>query len=241
VAVKTLRFYEEIGLFKPLRKNPLTRYREYDPGQLSDIASILALRELGLSLEEVKSAKRRSTPAGWRALLQQIERELRQSIEASSRSLRWVVAELCRIDGPVGPSVILRRRPAIEVASLRATLGASTDVIELDRQLLALVPKTCRGVVRGTLWHRCPDGIAGAEVEQFVEIVRPPPLRNGLSIGRLPAITAACAYSPDDEDASRSTFAEVRRWMTARGYELALSKRELYWPGRLEIQFPIAL
>jgi hypothetical protein len=201
---------------------------------------VLELRELGLSLEEIKGALRRSRPAGWRALLQRVERELRQSVEAGSRSLRWVAAELRRLDGPIGPSVILRRRPAIEVASLRATLAASTDVIELDRRLLALVPKTCRGVVRGTLWHRCPDGIAGAEVEQFVEIVRPPPLRSGLSIGRLPAVTAACAYSPDDEEASRSTFAEVRRWMTARGYESASAKRELYWSGRLEIQFPIA-
>ena len=240
MAVRTLRFYDQAGVLKPARQDPLTGYREYQPAQLSEIASILALRELGLSLEEIRDALRRRTPESRRALLERTAERLRRSIAASERSLRWVEAALRRSDEPSRPAVVLRHRPAIEVAALRARLRVSTDVIALERDLLELVPRSCRGSLRGTLWHGCPDGPTTAEVESFVEIVRRPPVRGGLTFGRLPAVTAACAYSIDDEEASRRAFAELGCWTAARGYRVAASKRELYWSGWLEIQFPIA-
>jgi DNA-binding transcriptional MerR regulator len=240
VTARTLRFYDQAGVLRPARRNPLTGYREYDAGQLSELASILALRQLGVSLDEIKGAPRRWTPAGRMALLERTAERLRQSIAASERSLRWVEAVLRRPEGPVGPAVVLRHQPAIEVAALRTSLRSSTDVVALELYLLELVPPSCRGTFRGTLWHECPDVSASAEVESFVEIVRRPPFRSELTLRRLPAVTAACAYSVDEEGASRRAFAEVGCWMAARGYELGSSKRELCWPGLLEIQFPIA-
>ncbi len=240
MAVRTLRFYDQQGILRPARQHPLTGYREYHAGQLPELAWILALRELGLSLEEIRGALRRWTSESRRALLERTAERLRRSLAASQRSLRWVEAALRRPEGAAEPAVVLRHRQAIEVAALRTRLRASTDAVALERDLLELVPPSCRGIFRGTVWHGCPDGSASAEVESFVEIVRRPPLRGGLTLGRLPAITAACAYSIDDEDASRRAFAEVGCWMAARGYELGSAKRELSWPGWLEIQFPIA-
>ena len=53
VPVKTLRYYDEIDLFKPSGIDRFTDYRYYTLDQLSRIHSIMALKELGLSLEEV--------------------------------------------------------------------------------------------------------------------------------------------------------------------------------------------
>ena len=235
VPIKTLRYYDEIGLFRPAGKDPLTRYRAYDASQLSELTAILALRELGVSLADIQRAMRR--PAEKRMLLERAAQDLRRSIDCRSRTLRWLEAELHR-DGDALP-VVLRQRPSIEIASIRATLGASSDVIELERELLALVPQSCRGAIRGSLWHQCDETTGTVEAEHFVEIVRAPPRRRGLALGRLPAVTAACAFSADSEDDARRAFADVRRWMSARGHELAAAKRELYWPGRLEVQFPV--
>src|SRR5687768_11710808 len=69
VSIKTLRYYDEIGLFRPAEKDPLTRYRAYSADQLSELAAILAMRELGLHLDEIKTA-RGSTPSTRRALLE---------------------------------------------------------------------------------------------------------------------------------------------------------------------------
>jgi DNA-binding transcriptional MerR regulator len=237
VPVKTLRFYDELGLLRPAGKHPLTGYRDYAPTQLAEIAAILALREIGVPLDEIRATLRIDSPAGRRTLLERARRGLRQAIEENSRSLAWVEIELRRTPDP---SVTMRRRPPLRVASLRARLGEYRDIAELERELLARVPERLRGKGRGTLWHACDDP-ATIDAEHFVEILAPPPARTRATVQTLPAMSAACAFSRDDENASLETFAAVRRWLETRGLQLVASKREMYWPGMLEIQFPFAL
>jgi len=89
VPIKTLRFYDELGLFRPAGRDPLSGYRRYRPEQLSELASILALRGLGVTLAEIKAAR---SPSRRRALLESAQKELRRSIDERSRSLRFVEA-----------------------------------------------------------------------------------------------------------------------------------------------------
>jgi DNA-binding transcriptional MerR regulator len=53
VTPKTLRYYDEIGLLEPDRIDPFTGYRYYAICQLPRLNRILALKDLGLSLEEI--------------------------------------------------------------------------------------------------------------------------------------------------------------------------------------------
>jgi DNA-binding transcriptional MerR regulator len=53
VTVDTLRHYDALGLLKPARVDPLTGYRHYSARQLQSLNRILALREIGFSLEEI--------------------------------------------------------------------------------------------------------------------------------------------------------------------------------------------
>lgn len=54
LTVRTLRFYDQIGLFSPSGKTE-SGHRLYDESDLSRLQQIISLKELGLSLEEVKS------------------------------------------------------------------------------------------------------------------------------------------------------------------------------------------
>lgn len=54
VSVKTLRYYDEIGLLVSSEVDPFTNYRYYTVDQLARIHRIMALKELGLSLEQIK-------------------------------------------------------------------------------------------------------------------------------------------------------------------------------------------
>lgn len=54
VPVKTLRYYDEIDLFKPSYTERFSGYRYYEINQIKDIKLISKLKEIGLSLEEVK-------------------------------------------------------------------------------------------------------------------------------------------------------------------------------------------
>ena len=53
VTVKTLRYYDEIGLLKPAEVDPFTGYRYYAASQFPRIHRILALKDLGLTLEQI--------------------------------------------------------------------------------------------------------------------------------------------------------------------------------------------
>lgn len=55
ITVKTLRFYDEVGLLKPCLVDEWTGYRYYDSQQLYEIHRIVALRQAGLTIDEIKS------------------------------------------------------------------------------------------------------------------------------------------------------------------------------------------
>src|SRR5206468_3473945 len=50
VSVRTLRYYDELGLLRPVWTDPDTGHRWYAPNQLHRLHRILALRDLGVSL-----------------------------------------------------------------------------------------------------------------------------------------------------------------------------------------------
>src|SRR5690242_20642565 len=54
VSARTLHYYDEIGLLRPVR-NPHNGYRIYDRPALLRLQQILFLRELGIPLEEIQA------------------------------------------------------------------------------------------------------------------------------------------------------------------------------------------
>ena len=72
IAASALRFYESQGLLKTSRS--VKNQRRYERDSLRRIAFIRAAQELGLSLDEIKTAldvlpeDRNATPAHWKAL-----------------------------------------------------------------------------------------------------------------------------------------------------------------------------
>jgi DNA-binding transcriptional MerR regulator len=53
VTVKTLHHYDNLGLLHPAHIDPFTNYRYYTVEQLPTVHRIMALKELGLSLEQI--------------------------------------------------------------------------------------------------------------------------------------------------------------------------------------------
>ena len=53
VSIKTLHHYDDLGLLKPRHIDRYSGYRYYEIEQLSQLNRILALKDLGFSLEQV--------------------------------------------------------------------------------------------------------------------------------------------------------------------------------------------
>lgn len=241
VSAKTLRFYDEIGILRPASVNARTGYRHYLPQQLEDLASIMALKNLGVSLGQIRDlAAKRASTLDRKAILNDLRRHLEQSIEAATQSLSWIDAALDEIDDSQSPiSVIVKRRPSIPIASVRVVLNNYAEVSGFEQELSRAVPSECLGTLRGVLWHRCADSGA-LEAEPFVALRKRVPGQVPCELKRLPQATLACAYSSFDDESAEQAYAAIRRWMNVRGYRVAGPKRELYLGQVLEIQFPLA-
>ena len=242
VTTKTLRFYDEIGVLRPASVDARTGYRHYLPKQLEDLASVLALKNLGVPLAQVREliTKKGSGGDDRRAILTELRRTLEQSIETATQSLNSINAALDALDaGEPAIEVIVKRRPAVRIASLRAELKDYVEVTRLERELLNVLPQECVGSLRGVLWHRCADS-GRLEAEPFVSLKRQAAPRIPWELKQLPEATLACAYTSLDDASAEHAYAAIRRWMNVRGYRLAGPKRELYLGHMLEIQFPLA-
>lgn len=55
LSVKTLRYYDDIDLFKPIDVDLFTGYRYYSTDQIYDLELINVLKSVGFSLEEIKN------------------------------------------------------------------------------------------------------------------------------------------------------------------------------------------
>lgn len=58
--IKTIRFYEKIGLLTPFKTDTFTNYRYYDKENLMELNKIIKLKNLDFSLEQIKNFKNSS-------------------------------------------------------------------------------------------------------------------------------------------------------------------------------------
>ena len=99
VSVIALRYYDELGLLKPAHIDRFTSYRYYSLDQLPRLNRILALKDLGFSLEETaRLLDDTLSPAQMRALLQEKQAQIQQRVAEEQARLARVEARLRQIE-----------------------------------------------------------------------------------------------------------------------------------------------
>jgi DNA-binding transcriptional MerR regulator len=238
ISIKTLRFYDQLGLLRPAAVDVRTQYRFYDSGQLRELATIRALKDLGASLDDIKLALgKTASRQERRKLLDRLRHRAECSRTAAQRTLLWIDGALGELSaGERAVPVVLKQRSSVRVASIRAQVICYADMRQVEQDLRRAVPLA--GGLQGVLWHRCAAS-GSIEGEPFVEISDRAPRRGTYTLTELPSATMAIAYcEPDDLDAER-VYGAIDRWIGLRDYRLAGPKREIYLGQLLEIQFPL--
>ncbi|MET3695715.1 DNA-binding transcriptional MerR regulator [Bacillus oleivorans] len=101
LTVRTLRYYDQIGLYSPSEYSN-SGYRLYNESDLSRLQQILALKELGLSLDEVKSILADDNYNPFEIVSLQIDR-LREHIRIQQKLLKELqnVSSLMEMEEPL--------------------------------------------------------------------------------------------------------------------------------------------
>ncbi len=95
VSMTTLRYYDEIGLLKPMRVDAETGYRFYTMDQLPYLHRILAFKELGLGLTQiVEILDEGITAEGLQGMLRLRQAQLQQHVQTEQEQLVRIEARL---------------------------------------------------------------------------------------------------------------------------------------------------
>jgi len=128
---KTLRHYDERGIFHPAWVDPGSGYRYYSPTQLPELRRIIALRDVGVPLADVAGLI--AEGADLRPVLQRRREELEETRAAIDGDLRaldiWVAS------AEAGPEVVVRQVESQLIAGLRTELPPGKDVGPLFYEL----------------------------------------------------------------------------------------------------------
>lgn len=154
VSKRLLQFYDEEGVFIPAKIDPHTGYRSYQAQQLAELNRILALKEIGLSLGEIRSVIRRGiTQDEVRDLLRQKQADLQAEMQSSLRRLRALESRLA--DQPLSGDIVVKSFPPAAYLS-RKTFLASVSlawewVVETSEILRSALPRQAIECVSVTL------------------------------------------------------------------------------------------
>ena len=137
--IRTLRYYDQIDLVKPEFTDPSSGYRYYSTAQFEPLNTIRYLRDLGMSLDDIRSFLRgRDTGAMqdmMRAQLEEVNQRQRD-LDLIRRKLQTRLAQIEKATtGPQG-TVEFHRFDARQAVRLRYSLAPDTD-LEYPIRLLA--------------------------------------------------------------------------------------------------------
>jgi DNA-binding transcriptional MerR regulator len=244
VSVRMLRHYDTIGLLRPACVDPASGYRFYQASQFAELNRVIALKELGFSLQQVQSIMAEQVSAAeLRGMLKLRRAEIQALLEAEATRLARVEARLLTIEDEARPpadGVVVKRLAPVRVGELTAEAAgwepeAITPVIgPLYRDLWQRLCSAEVAAAGPTLAYY-EDASAGEDaivVHAAVPVAGPAAggagRDPGFAIVDLPAVErAAVIIHHGSMDDVMPTGQALARWIDANGYRSAGYAREV--------------
>lgn len=249
VSVKMLRNYDELGLLKPAWVDPATDYRYYTADQLPRLNRILALKDLGFSLEQIAQLLAEApAPERFQAWLTAKRAEVEQEIRRQRARLAAVDARLRQLEAGAAsaPEVVLRALPALTAATLRKVLPTADDTEQLfedvERHVAAHGARAAAPPL--ALYHDPEYRDQEVDVEVAIPVTRPVPAQGPITCRELPAVpAAACVVHVGNYATIDRATSALYLWIEANRYRAKGPTREVYLrfgADGLEVPLPAA-
>jgi DNA-binding transcriptional MerR regulator len=262
VSGRQLRFYDQLGLLQPAHVDQQTGYRYYTIRQLPRLNSILALKELGLSLEQIGPLlDREMSPAELRSMLTLKRAQLERSLQEEEARLRHIESRIAQIDreGKAdGFDVIVKSTPPTPFLAVNCSCDNMDEVVRMVRTVAEEGTRQIKPALRDKLVVVARNDVDAEKLDLDIGFSLTRPSNASVRIAgdlvlratELPAIeTMATVVRPGTNAESHTSFGTVGRWIEANHYEIAGPCREIFLepitgpPGfegaLVEIQFPV--
>lgn len=264
VTIDTLRHYDTLGLLKPAKVDPFTGYRYYTASQLQSLNRIMALKEVGLSLDEISRILLDNLTADeLRGMLKAQLMLTDSAIESAQLRRERILNCLNHLtfnESLPAFEVTLKSADALTVAAIREIVPTVEQVpkrwngmFDTIAQWLAAselpigTPMTLyhnEGYTREQIDTECAFVIPDTELDRIPRPVSPIVIRQTEAIPHV-ATTIFSGNIHQESDSLRPAYNAIVQWIEEHEYCIVCAPRELYHSYSekgditVEIQFPV--
>jgi DNA-binding transcriptional MerR regulator len=243
VPVKTLHYYDEIGLFAPAETDRFTSYRYYTLDQLPRIHRIMAFKELGLSLEQIAQLLNADLPPeAMQEMFLRKQAEVEQRVEEELSRLALVKFHLRQMALEAklpALQIVVKKLDAFPALTLRRVFPTQREIDATGHEIQGAVMSGALKAVATPMGIAYVDEFRRENLDyEFVLPVDSPrvsdvPLPGGtLTLRDVPAVEVAATYlHQGDYDGLNDAQLALQRWAVENGYTLGSEMRMIYFRG----------
>ncbi len=257
VSVKTLRYYDELGLLKPAHVDRFTDYRYYSAAQLPRLNRILALKDLGLSLEQIGQLLNDGvSPGQLTGMLKLKQAELQERVSEEQARLARVAAWLRQIeqeDKMSAYDVVIKKIEPQLVATVRDVVPTPPEQGGLWNELGTHMNQHKAKPTGAcfTIYHDPEYKERDLDLEVCEPLAAPIAGARRVRVCELPGVEAmACSVHHGPFTTLPQAYQQIMKWIESNGYRITGPCREVYLhpsqngsqtdPNTVtEIQFPV--
>ena len=248
--IKTLRYYEKEGLLKPVSVDLNTGYRYYETSQLVEISKIISLRQIGLSIKDIKSILDGSDIKN---ILNKRKKELEENLIKFNIELSKVnyLLEGNNMKNEIFikeiPSYIIYYCDGIisDFSKIpEFVLSSGTECANANPNLKCITPDYCYISYLDGEYKESNIKIRYAQAVEKIGTET-----DKIKFMELEAITAVCIYHKGSYENLRDSYNTILKYIEDNNYEIIDNVRECYIDGcwnkenendyLTEIQFPV--
>jgi DNA-binding transcriptional MerR regulator len=264
VTIETLRHYDALGLLKPVNVDPFTGYRYYSARQLMSLNRILALKDVGFSLEEIaRILQEKLTNEELRGMLKAQLVRAEQEIQAAQLRQERIVARLQYLnleDDMPEYEVALKPVEKLTIAAIREVVPTLEQMPQRCSEMFDAIERWLRennlpfgpsmsiyyneGFTRENIDTECSFILTDPGAVNLPRPNAPIKVRQ-LDSTPLVASTIATSDFYKKPGGLLPAYNALAQWIEENGYRIAGSPRELFYgtaeKGDLtaEVQFPV--
>lgn len=248
--IKTLRYYEKERLLMPVFVDQNTGYRYYETSQLVEISKIISLRQIGISIKDIKSIL---NGHDMKEILKKRKKEIEENLKTCNIELSKInyLLEGKNMENKIFvkdiPSYTIYYCDGIVDDFSKISefvLGVGRECGQKNPDLKCITPEYCYITYLDGEFKEKNIKVRYAQAvnKRGVETER-------IKFKETDAITAVCIFHKGAYDSLRDSYNTIMKYIEDNGYEIIDNPRECYIDGcwnkddvndyLTEIQFPI--
>ncbi|MEG0692563.1 MAG: MerR family transcriptional regulator [Oscillospiraceae bacterium] len=233
--IKTLRYYDEEGLLKPAQVDKFTGYRLYTTNQLVEVHKIHSLRQIGLSIAEIKLIL--SEMVSLNDILRKHKAEVIAELRNSNDQLSRIEFILSGEDNFMNYQAIIKQLPECNVYSTKKVIKNYDEYFQLIPAIGKKVTSKYPNLKCATPEYCFVNYLDGEYREKDISIEFCEAIEklegdfDDIVFKKIPSVTAVSVMHKGPYNTLSNAYSFIMKWIEDNGYSMTDYPRESYIDG----------